>query len=162
MPWRAVCAAATERRRWPRRAGLLATFNAAGVLELADVHTAEAIGRIGQESDERVPLALALAVRALRNGSVCIDLTVGRPTTVFDDGRGERRPGRAALARAGGLAGACLASPRSPTGPRPGGRPLRLAAGLLYLERYWQQEEQVRRQLQHRRAADPPAVDATG
>ena len=55
--------------------GLLAAFNAAGVLGFADVHTAEAVGRIGQESDEQVRLALALAVRALRNGSVCIDLT---------------------------------------------------------------------------------------
>ena len=45
-----------------------------GVLVAADVHTARAIGRIGQEDDERVLLALALAVRALRNGSVCVDL----------------------------------------------------------------------------------------
>ena len=58
--------------------GLLAAFNAAGVLGFADVHTAEAIGRIGQEPDEQVRLALALAVRALRNGSVCIDLSTVR------------------------------------------------------------------------------------
>ena len=40
----------------------------------ADVHTASAICRIGRETDDRVALALALTVRALRMGSVCIDL----------------------------------------------------------------------------------------
>ncbi len=42
----------------------------------------------------------------------------------------------------------------------PGSRPLRVAGGLLYLERYWQQEEQVRIQLQRRLTAEPPQVDA--
>ena len=51
-----------------RASGLLATFNQAGVLRPADVHTAQALGRMGREDDERVLLALALAVRALRNG----------------------------------------------------------------------------------------------
>ncbi|HEU5484369.1 MAG TPA: exodeoxyribonuclease V subunit alpha, partial [Microlunatus sp.] len=49
--------------------GLLATFNVAGVLDLADVHTARAVTRITGEPDETVGLALALAVRALRLGS---------------------------------------------------------------------------------------------
>jgi exodeoxyribonuclease V alpha subunit len=42
---------------------------------------------------------------------------------------------------------------------KPGGRPLRLANGLLYLERYWQQEELVRVQLQSRFAAPAPEID---
>jgi exodeoxyribonuclease V alpha subunit len=55
---------------------------------------------------------------------------------------------------------ACAASPLVTAGPDgPGSRPLRLAGGLLYLERYWQQEEQVRIQLQQRLAAEPPWVD---
>jgi len=63
---------------------LLTAFHTAGVLGLADVHTAEAVTRIGGERDERVALALALAVRALRNGSVCLDLrTVAEH--VFDE-----------------------------------------------------------------------------
>src|SRR4030095_5793067 len=41
----------------------------------------------------------------------------------------------------------------------PGGRRLRLAGGLLYLERYWQQEELVRVQLQRRFAAPAPEID---
>ena len=56
---------------------------------------------------------------------------------------------------------ACAASPLVTVEEAgPGSRPLRLAGGLLYLERYWQQEEQVRIQLQRRLAADPPEVDA--
>jgi len=58
-----------------RATGLLATFNAAGVLDLADVHTAATVARITGETDETVALALALTVRALRLGSVCVDLT---------------------------------------------------------------------------------------
>ena len=44
--------------------GLLADFNGGGVLGLADVHTARAVGRIGGEVDDRVRLALALAATA--------------------------------------------------------------------------------------------------
>ena len=76
-------------------AGLLAPFSLAGVLNPADVHTAETVCRIGGESDENVRLALALTVRALRNGSVCIDLgTVHRwkePTAKTPSGMKKKR-----------------------------------------------------------------------
>ena len=65
-------------------AGLLAIFNKAGVLNPADVHTADVVCRIGRDIDERVRLALALTVRALRHGSVCIDLRTVQ-TTAFDE-----------------------------------------------------------------------------
>ena len=42
--------------------GLLAHFNAAGVLTSADVHVAAALGRLGRETDEQVLLAVALVV----------------------------------------------------------------------------------------------------
>src|SRR4029453_884108 len=64
--------------------GLLSIFNAAGVLNPADVHTAETVCRIGHEADDKVRLALALTVRALRSGSVCIDLHTVR-STAFDE-----------------------------------------------------------------------------
>src|SRR5690349_7067257 len=54
--------------------GPLADFHRAGVLGLADVHTAAALGRIGSEQDPAVLLAVALTVRGLRLGSVCIEL----------------------------------------------------------------------------------------
>jgi exodeoxyribonuclease V alpha subunit len=54
--------------------GLLQTFNEAGVLDISDVHVAKRICALGEEPDERVALAVALLVRALRGGSVCVDL----------------------------------------------------------------------------------------
>lgn len=54
--------------------GLLAALNAAGVLAPSDVHVALRVGRLLAEDDERVLLAVALAVRAVRHGSVCVDL----------------------------------------------------------------------------------------
>ena len=54
--------------------GLLQTFNEAGVLDVSDVRVADRICFLGKESDERVALAVALLVRGLRSGSVCIEL----------------------------------------------------------------------------------------
>jgi exodeoxyribonuclease V alpha subunit len=54
--------------------GLPQTFNEAGVLDVADVRVAERICSLVKETDERVALAVALLVRGLRSGSVCIEL----------------------------------------------------------------------------------------
>jgi len=54
--------------------GLLQTFNEAGVLDIADVRVAERICVLAKETDERVALAVALLVRGLRGGSVCVEL----------------------------------------------------------------------------------------
>lgn len=56
-------------------AGLLRSFNEAGVLDLADVHVAQRLCALGRETDDREALAAALAVRALRGGSVCVDMS---------------------------------------------------------------------------------------
>ena len=56
--------------------GLLREFNEAGVLDIADVHVAQRLTALGAEPDESVALAVALAVRALRGGSVCVDLQI--------------------------------------------------------------------------------------
>jgi len=139
--------------------GLLAAFNQAGVLNPADVHTAETVCRIGQGVDERVRLALALTVRALRNGSVCIDLRTVR-TTAFDEAESAIDISELPWPEPDEWIQACTASPLVADGAdQPGGRPLRLAGGLLYLERYWQQEELVRAQLQRRFAAPAPDID---
>ena len=58
--------------------GLLREANLAGVLAAADVHVATRLGVLSGESDERVLLALAMAVRGVRGGSVCIDLEQAR------------------------------------------------------------------------------------
>jgi exodeoxyribonuclease V alpha subunit len=142
-----------------RASGLLAIFNQAGVLNPADVHTADVVCRIGQEADERVRLALALTIRALRSGSVCIDLRVVH-TTAFDEVEAAIDILALPWPEPDQWIAACKASPLVADGAdQPGGRPLRLAGGLLYLERYWQQEELVRIQMQRRFAAPPPEID---
>ena len=139
--------------------GLLAVFNQAGILNPADVHTAATVCRIGGEADESVRLALALTVRALRNGSVCIDLRTVH-ATAFDEAESAIDVAELPWPEPEEWLAACRASPLVADGPaRPGGRPLRLAGDLLYLERYWQQEELVRTQLQQRFAAPAPKID---
>ena len=54
--------------------GSLATFNEAGILVAADVHVAERLGAAVGETEPNVLLATAMAVRAVRHGSVCLDL----------------------------------------------------------------------------------------
>ncbi|HKV22215.1 MAG TPA: exodeoxyribonuclease V subunit alpha, partial [Mycobacterium sp.] len=63
-----------EWRRALTATGLLQTFSEAEVLESSDVHVAQRLTALCSETDETVALAIALAVRALRNGSVCVDL----------------------------------------------------------------------------------------
>jgi len=62
----------TDARLVQRATGLLREFNTAGVLEAADVHVAIRLGALGGERDSAVLLAAALAVRAVRLGSVCV------------------------------------------------------------------------------------------
>jgi exodeoxyribonuclease V alpha subunit len=139
--------------------GVLAVFNRAGVLNPADVHTADTVCRIAQVSDDRVRLALALAVRALRNGSVCIDLRTVH-STAFDEVEAVIDIAALPWPEPDEWIPACRASALVAYGAdEPGGRPLRLAGGLLYLERYWQQEELVRIQLQRRFTGPPPEID---
>ena len=61
-------------RRSGSATGLLRQFNDAGVIESADVLVAQRLTELADEPDERVALAVALTVRAVRGGSVCIDL----------------------------------------------------------------------------------------
>jgi len=141
-----------------RAAGPLGTFNAAGVLRPADVHTARAVARMAGEPDEQVQLALALAVRALRNGSVCVDLrTVSG--TVFDESEEQVDLAELPWPEPDAWAAACRASPLVTVGDGSSSRPLRWHDDQLYLERYWQQEELVRQQLQQRYAGEGYAVD---
>ncbi len=139
--------------------GVLRIFNEAGVLGLADVHTALRVAQIGREPGETVQLALACAVRALRIGSVCIDLhTIHQ--TAFDDSEELIDVSGLPWPEPGSWIADCEASSLVTVGAQGGGdRPLRIAHGLLYLERYWGQEETVRMQLLGRRLASPPSVD---
>lgn len=108
--------------------GLLRSFNEAGVLDVADVHVAQRLCALGKETDDRVALAVALAVRALRGGSVCVDLST--ITEVSDDVPWPDLEHWLAAVRVSPL----LVEPPV----------LHLYDGrLLYLDRYWREEQQV-------------------
>ncbi|CUR55626.1 Exodeoxyribonuclease V alpha chain [metagenome] len=114
--------------------GLVAEFNAAGVIEAADVHVARRLTALAGEADPSVALAVALAVRAVRGGSVCVDLAA-LVTEAADD------PETAVLPwpELETWLAAVTASPLAGTPPV-----LHLDADrLLYLDRYWREEEQV-------------------
>ncbi|MHA7649878.1 exodeoxyribonuclease V subunit alpha [Mycobacterium sp. ML4] len=119
-----------DRRYAINAAGLLRTFNDAGVIEAADVHVAQRLTAMAREPDPTVALALALVVRALRGGSVCVDLrSVESQVGVAD------LPWPAVRQWVTAVLASSLA-----------GRPpvLRVYDGnLLYLDRYWREEQQV-------------------
>lgn len=153
-----------------RGAGLLREFNEAGVLSAADVHVALRLGRLGREADEAVLFAAALAVRAVRSGSVCLELARMREIGVDADENWDAGTGIDPATLPWPELGAVLAALRrsplvcgSQAGPL---RPLRLvdadrrgdAGPLLYLDRYYQQEQTIRRVLTER-SAHHPVVD---
>jgi exodeoxyribonuclease V alpha subunit len=111
----------------------LRAFSEAGVFEAADIHVAQRLTALAGETDDRVKLAIALVVRALRGGSVCVDLREARSTI-------EAQVGTADLPwpDADGWMAALRASRLLEAPPA-----LRLFGDLLYLDRYWLEEEQV-------------------
>ncbi|MBF6136658.1 exodeoxyribonuclease V subunit alpha [Nocardia otitidiscaviarum] len=147
-----------------RGTGPLRTFNEAGVLSAADVHVAVRLGRLGREDSPLVLFATALAVRAVRSGSVCLELRRMHEIGVDAEGTEESAIDPATLPwpDVDAVIAALRVSPLvcgSPAGPL---TPLRLvdtpAGPLLYLSRYYQQEQTIRRVLTER-AATHPMVD---
>jgi len=140
--------------------GLLAEFNAKGVLAAADVHAARLICELWAEDDEAVGLAVALLVRALRAGSVCLDITQladVTKATLEDPADDLEWPIPEQWAEAIRRS-PTVASGRGSTR----GQPLRLVGNLLYLERYWRTEETVRHRLDyHGKATVHAESDAT-
>lgn len=121
--------------------GILRTVNRAGLLTAADVHVASRVGAAVGEGDETVLLAVALAVRAARQGSVCVDLA-SLPAT---DGLGWP----AASPWADAVAGSQVAAHGV----------VHHDLGRLYLDRYWREERQVADDL-GARATLPLRIDA--
>jgi exodeoxyribonuclease V alpha subunit len=121
--------------------GLLATFNAGGVLTSSDIHVATRLGALGGEDDERVLLAVALTVRAVRRGSVCLDLASVRDTAPDLPWPDEWPLAESPLVLAGAV---------------------RWERGLLYLDRYHRLETQVHDDLAARLALAPPEVHEAG
>nr|WP_220139786.1 exodeoxyribonuclease V subunit alpha [Nocardia sp. GTS18] len=147
---------------------MLRVFNEAGVLSAADVHVAVRLGRLGREDSEDVLFAAALAVRAVRSGSVCLELArmreIGVDADESRDGVSGIDPATLPWPETERVLAALRASPLVQGGQAGPLRPLRVVeadadgGALLYLDRYYQQEQTLRRALVAR-SADHPVVD---
>ncbi|WP_066909313.1 exodeoxyribonuclease V subunit alpha [Millisia brevis] len=140
-------------QRLQRAGGLLADFNTAAVLTAADVHVALRLGALAGEADETVLLATALTVRAVRIGSVCLEIGRMREIVVDDgvapDESAPIDPDSLDWPSPEETLAALRRSPLVIGGPAGPLRPLRLVEradgiALLYLDRYYRQEEVVR------------------
>ena len=120
-----------------RAAGALAAFNRAGILTGADVHVAATLGRLAAVSDERVLLAAAFAVRGVRLGSVCVDLSTLRRTATVDADDPVDPQALPWPAPADWYAACASSRLVAAQADGPADRPLRLVDGLVYLDRYW-------------------------
>ncbi|MBB2893865.1 exodeoxyribonuclease V subunit alpha [Flexivirga oryzae] len=157
----------TEDPRQARRArGSLAVANRSGLLEAADVHVAQTLSTVVAEQDPSVQLALALAVRAVRRGSVCLDLAdaLHLPAEVTEsaDPEAEERSGAADRDQLKDCwptdADAWRQAIENSNLARSG--VLRVEFGLVYLDRYHREEVRVAQILRDRAAEPPPPVDA--
>ena len=137
---------AFDRRRALGAPGLVAEFNLPEVLHAADVHVALRMGALLEEDDEQVLLASALAVRAVRQGSVCLDLD-----TVAD--LPLEHPDPLPWPDVGPWVAKVAASPLVRE------EMLRLDGTRLYLDRYWREEGQVCDDLLARLRREEPDVD---
>lgn len=141
--------------------GLLRDVHLAGVLGWGDVHVAQKVSHLFGVTDQRVQLALALTVRALRDGSTCLELDEVASARYVTDSESVATLPQAAWPEPDAWVDALLASPMVTAGPDAAGvRPLRLVGRRLHLERYWGQESTVAAELLARRPAPAGAVDA--
>lgn len=120
--------------------GLIAEFNDVGVLGPLDVLAASTIARVLGESDERVVLAAAMAVRGTRFGHVCISLGALRGAIVVE---GQDPDVIDALPWPEPSTWERVVQSSRLVGDGTGDHPLVFSDGHLYLERYYRYEEQV-------------------
>ncbi|WP_255371972.1 AAA family ATPase [Cellulosimicrobium sp. CUA-896] len=138
-------------------------LHAARVVSATDLRVALRLGRLTGEQDERVLLAAALAVRAVRSGSVCVRLDdLGALRLPEDEEAARAETEHLPWPGAEEWAEAVARSPLVAAGvDSPDDRPTRWVGGMLYLDRYWRDELVVRRDVDGRLAAhDLPADDA--
>jgi exodeoxyribonuclease V alpha subunit len=129
--------------------GLLADFNRAGVLSAADVRIAARVSDIVGEASERVRLAFALTVRAVRNGSTCVQLAelVEELAPLTPELAWPVDP----VAWHAEVAASALVDADVPV--------LRVDQGLVYLDRYHELERDLCRDLVARAENTPPTPD---
>ncbi|MET4430752.1 exodeoxyribonuclease V alpha subunit [Mycolicibacterium sp. 624] len=120
---------AADWRRAVGASGLLAAFNEAGVIDSSDVLVAQRLTALGEDDDELVALAVAFVVRGLRSGSVCVDVRALEAQVDVSDLPWPAPDEWLAAVAASPL----LEAPHV----------LRMRDELLYLDRYWREEQQV-------------------
>ncbi len=143
-------------------------FATATVLDAADVHVARTLVRLAGErshDDDLVALGVAFAVRAVRLGSVTVDLDTIAATATVDEGAEvdvdalpwpDPDAWRAALAASPLVAVGDEASDRGDDG---GACPLRLLGSRLALDRYWRHERAIAADLVARAGRPTADVD---
>lgn len=138
-----------DRRIAVEATGLLRDFNRADVLSAADVHVAVRFGALLGETRDDVLLAAALTVRAVRHGSVCLDLLTVHESPIedLDDGVVLAWPDPRDWLAA--VSDSALVEQQV----------LRVEGSQLYLDRYWREEHQVCDDLLARLGSAPEPVD---
>lgn len=130
--------------------GVLGAFNQADVLSAADVRIALRIcGLVGEQSDN-VRLALALTVRAARHGSTCVELAEQAQELGAEV---PDLPWPDAATWHAEVAASRLVDAAVPV--------LRVEGQLVYLDRYFELESDLCRDLVERGQHAPPAPDET-
>ena len=157
----------------PRRAhsatGALAEFSEATVLDAADVHVGRTLVRLagseGADGADLVALGIAFAVRAVRLGSVTVDLATIASTATVDEGVDvdvdalpwpDPAAWESALRASSLVAEGDDADDRGPDGRA---RPLRLVGSRLALDRYWRHERAIVDDLLERARPAPQEID---
>lgn len=133
--------------------GLLQAFSLGEVLEAADVHVALRFGAKLGEGREEVLLATALAVRAVRHGSVLADLATIADLQIDTSAETVIEPVPLPWPDPESWLAAVRESPLVEH------QVLRLEDTSVYLDRYWREEDQVCADLIGRAGRTPPAVD---
>ncbi len=115
---------------------------------------AEFIGRLAKDQSPELVWAAALLCRAAEQGHVCLDLDhaqslIPQLEDEGEDSPGVRLPNITSWSR-------CLAE-ISVVGDPGEDRPLILSGRRLYLQRFWNQEESLRREIR-KRTAEPVAI----
>ncbi|HWE34433.1 MAG TPA: exodeoxyribonuclease V subunit alpha [Solirubrobacteraceae bacterium] len=123
----------------------LRAFNGVGVLSAADVHVAQVLAELAGGASAEVQLAVALAVRAPRLGSVFADLASVRDTAAVESEEVvdlSALPWPAVEEWLGAVSSAPqLVAVGEELDHEP--LPLRLVGTRLYLDRYWREERSV-------------------
>ena len=137
-----------DRRSAQDATGLLAAFNRPELLTAADIRIADRVAQIAGEESDAVRLALALAIRSVRNGSTCIELA-----EIVDELGAQHAdlPWPDLATWHAEVAASALVDADVPV--------VRVEGRLIYLDRYFELETDLTRDLVERGERPPPVPD---